>query len=54
MTFLEIRAFFERLSIILEFCDNLTRIAGTVHEDPYTFMIILSCPLGYGVDLPPS
>ena len=25
---------------MFELCDDLTRITGTLHEDPYTFMII--------------
>jgi len=40
MAFHEIWGFYESLSIMFEFCDNLRRIPGTVHKDPYTFMII--------------
>jgi hypothetical protein len=34
-----ISIFFENLSRIVKFPENLTRIAGTLHEDVLTFMV---------------
>ena len=36
----DISAFFESLSGIFKFHENLTRVTGTLHEDGYTFLIM--------------